>query len=150
MVDFELDKKSPVPFYRQIVDMVLAGISTGKITPGDKLPTIRDLAVKLEVNPNTVVKAYSLMENLGTLDTQQGSGVFVRAQPVSALTVDDRRRAVETICRDFVGRAQVLGIQTAELLSYMQNMLANTYDHVTVKKNMLANTHNDETVGRRP
>ena len=136
MVDFALDKKSPVPFYRQIADMVLAGISTGKITPGDKLPTIRDLAVKLEVNPNTVVKAYSLLENLGTLDTQQGSGVFVRAQPVSALTADDRRRAVETICRDFVGRAQMLGIQTVELISYLQNMFANT--------------HYDETVERRP
>jgi GntR family transcriptional regulator len=150
MVEFELDKKSPVPFYRQICDMVLAGISTGKITPGDKLPTIRDLAVKLEVNPNTVVKAYSLLENLGTLDTQQGSGVFVRAQPVSSLTADDRRRAVETICRDFVGRAQVLGIQAAELLSYMQNMLASACGHETDKKNMITNIHNDETVERRP
>jgi len=136
MVDFELDKKSPVPFYRQIVDMVLAGISTGRISPGDRLPTIRDLAVKLEVNPNTVVKAYSLLENLGTLDTQQGSGVFVKAQPVSALTADDRRRAIETICRDFVGRAQMLGIQTAELISYLQNTFANT--------------HGDEPIKRRP
>ncbi len=111
MVDFYLDKKSPVPFYRQIMDMVLAGISTGRIAPGDKLPTIRDLAVRLEVNPNTVVKAYSLLENLGTLDTQQGSGVFVKAQPVSALTADDRLRAVETICRDFVGRARCSAFQ---------------------------------------
>jgi GntR family transcriptional regulator len=136
MVNFGLDKKSPVPFYRQIVDMVLAGISTGKIAPGDKLPTIRDLAVKLEVNPNTVVKAYSLLESLGSLDTQQGSGVFVKAQPVLALTADDRRRAVETICRDFVGRAQMLGIQTAELIFYLQNTLTNT--------------HNDENVERSP
>jgi GntR family transcriptional regulator len=136
MFNLELDKKSPVPFYRQIVDLVLAGISTGNISPGDRLPTIRDLAVNLEVNPNTVVKAYSQLDALGVLDTQQGTGVFVKAQPAWTLTADDRRRAVETICRDFVGRAQMLGIQAADLIAYLQNMFPNT--------------HNDGTVERRP
>jgi GntR family transcriptional regulator len=136
MINFDLDKKSPVPFYRQVVDMVLAGISTGKILPGDRLPTIRDLAVRLEVNPNTVVKAYSQLESLGALDTQQGSGVFVKIQPILVRTAEDRRRTIETICRDFVGRAQALGIQAAELILYLQNMSANTPNDETVERRL--------------
>jgi GntR family transcriptional regulator len=124
MVEFELDKKSPVPFYRQIVDLVLAGISRGSILPGDKLPTIRDLAVRLEVNPNTVVKAYSQLESLGALDTQQGSGVFVRAAPAIALSPEDRRRAVETICLEFVRRAQLLDIHLPELVEHLRKMMS--------------------------
>jgi GntR family transcriptional regulator len=124
MVEFDLDKKSPVPFYRQVVDIVLAGISTRRISPGEKLPTIRDLAVTLEVNPNTIVKAYSQLESLGALDTQQGTGVFVRAQGTSTLTPEERLRGVETICRDFVGRAQLLGIDLVELIEHLQAMLS--------------------------
>jgi GntR family transcriptional regulator len=135
MIEFNLDKKSPVPFYRQVVDMVLAGISAGKIEPGEKLPTIRDLAVKLEVNPNTVVKAYSLLDSLGALDTQQGSGVFAKAQTVSAQTATEHHRAVETICRDFVGRAQMLGIPVTDLIAYLQNMLANPQNDKPVERN---------------
>jgi GntR family transcriptional regulator len=136
MDDFVLDKKSPVAFYRQIIDAVLAGISSGKITPGDRLPTIRDLAVKLEVNPNTVVKAYSELHGLGVVDTQQGTGVFVRAQPTSTLTGEEKRRAVETICRDFVGRAQLLDINLAELIGHLQKMSSIPGNKQTVEKSM--------------
>jgi GntR family transcriptional regulator len=124
MIAFRLDKQSPVPFYRQIVDLVLASISSGRILPGDRLPTIRDLAVKLEINPNTVAKAYSQLQLLGVLDTQQGSGVFVR--PASGLTLpeDQQRRATEELCRDFVGRAQLLGINLGDLLACLKRMKA--------------------------
>ncbi len=76
----ELDKRSPVPFYRQIVDMILAGVAGCRILPGDKLPTIRELAVSLSINPNTVVKAYNQLQFMQILETQQGSGVFVHPQ----------------------------------------------------------------------
>ena len=118
---FDLDKNSSVPFYRQIVDQALAGISSGRIRPGDRLPTIRDLAVKLGVNPNTVVKAYTQMELLGVLDTQQGSGVYVRKQAMQ-IDPNERRRATEELCLDFVGRAQRLNITIDDLLACLERI----------------------------
>jgi GntR family transcriptional regulator len=125
MVDFKLDKKSPVPFYRQIVDMVLAGISNGAIEPGDRLPTIRDLAVKLEVNPNTVVKAYSQLEMMGVLDMQQGTGAFARGRAGgSTVPAEEKKRTIAALCSDFVGRAQLLDISTKELIERLTQMEA--------------------------
>jgi GntR family transcriptional regulator len=121
-MELELDKRSPVPFYRQIVDMVLVGISNGTIGPGEKLPTIRELAVKLEVNPNTVVKAYSHLQLMGVLDTQQGSGAFVRQPEEEALSKSEKRRMVEDLCRDFIGRAQILNISIGELIEHLTEM----------------------------
>jgi GntR family transcriptional regulator len=127
MVHFKLDKKSPVPFYRQIVDMVLAGISNGAIEPGDRLPTIRDMAVTLEINPNTVVKAYSQLEMMGVLDMQQGTGAFARAKPGgAAVPAAEKKRIIAALCSDFVGRAQLLNISTKELIERLTQMEAET------------------------
>lgn len=122
MIQFDLDKNSSVPFYRQIVDMVLAAISSGAILPGERLPTIRDLAVKLVVNPNTVVKAYSQLQMMGVLDTQQGSGVFIRPQDRPTTTQEQKRSAVESLCRDFVGRAHLLNISIDDLLGELRRL----------------------------
>jgi DNA-binding transcriptional regulator YhcF (GntR family) len=62
MFTFRLDSKSGVPIYRQIVDQVRHGIASGRLHPREQLPTVRTLAVELAVNPNTVVKAYSLLK----------------------------------------------------------------------------------------
>jgi GntR family transcriptional regulator len=124
MVHFKLDKKSPVPFYRQIVDMVLAGISSGAIEPGDRLPTIRDMAVTLEINPNTVVKAYSQLEMMGMLDMQQGTGAFARAKTGAAVPAAEKKRTIAALCSDFVGRAQLLNISTKELIERLTQMEA--------------------------
>lgn len=122
MIDFTLDKNSPVPFYRQIADRVLAGLSSGALRPGDRLPTIREMAVNLEVNPNTVVRAYSHLEMLGVLDSQQGSGVYVRPQAPGAVSAVDRERRIDDLCRDFVGRAQLAGVDLDELVERLRRM----------------------------
>ena len=122
MIELGIDKRSPVPIYRQIVDTVLAGISSGRIAQGDQLPTIRDLAVKLVVNPNTVVKAYGQLEMMGVLDAQQGSGMYVKPQSSTFSNKTDRRRALEDLCRDFVSRAQLLNISMKELLECLRRM----------------------------
>jgi GntR family transcriptional regulator len=124
VIRFQLDKNSPVPFYRQIVDTVLTGVSAGRITPGEKLPTIRDLAVRLEVHPNTVVKAYSQLQLLGALDTQQGSGVFVKPSPRPRLSAKELARARESLCQEFVSRAQLLGINIDGLIAELVKMNA--------------------------
>lgn len=74
---FNLDSHSGVPVYRQLIDQVPAAIATGRLQPGDQLPTVRLVAVELTINPNTVIRAYREMEIRGILDTQQGSGTFI-------------------------------------------------------------------------
>src|SRR5580765_4445918 len=74
---FALDLHSGVPVYRQLIDQVRGGIASGSLTAGDQLPTIRQLAVDLEINPNTVMRAYRELELGGLIETHQGTGTFV-------------------------------------------------------------------------
>lgn len=71
---FRLDLRSGVPVYRQVIDQVRSGIATGSLVAGDQLPTVRQLAVDLAINPNTVVRAYRELELGGLLETHQGTG----------------------------------------------------------------------------
>jgi GntR family transcriptional regulator len=121
MIELRLDKKSFVPFYRQIVDMVLSGVASSNLLPGERLPTIRDLAVKLEVNPNTVVKAYSQLQFMGVLDMQQGTGAFIRARAHEPVPDAEKLRMVEELCRDFIGRAQLQNITIDEVIRCLQD-----------------------------
>jgi regulator of protease activity HflC (stomatin/prohibitin superfamily) len=73
-ITLNLDLKSGVPFYRQIIDQIKSAIATGRVEPGDRLPTVRQLAVDLSVNPNTVSRAYTELELTGLVETQMGSG----------------------------------------------------------------------------
>ena len=74
---FRLDLRSGVPVYRQIMDQVIGGMATSALEGGDQLPTVRQLAVDLSVNPNTVIRAYRELEIRGVLETQQGTGTFI-------------------------------------------------------------------------
>src|SRR6478735_7735388 len=96
---FKLDPHSGVPVYRQIIDQVQAGLA-----PGDQLPTVRQVAVDLEINPNTVLRAYRELEIRGVLDTQQGTGTFVsdRSAPEDEV---ERARKLEQLVSDVVARA---------------------------------------------
>ena len=76
-MNFRLDTKSGVPVYRQIIEQVKFAIARGRLRPGDQLPTVRQLAVDLSVNPNTVIRAYRELEIERVLETHQGSGTFV-------------------------------------------------------------------------
>ena len=123
MINFKLDKQSYVHFYRKLVDIILSSISAGTILPGERLPTIRDMAVKLEVNPNTVVKAYSQLQLLGFVDTQQGTGVFVRPQqPAKVEKNAENLRVLEELCRDFISRAHMQNLTIDEVVEYLRSM----------------------------
>ncbi len=106
---FQLDGASGVPFYRQIIDQVLARIASGGLEPGDRLPTVRSLAVDLAVNLNTVARAYKELEIRGVLTTQQGSGTFVSAQKVDTSEVEQRRR-LNQLLDEFLARAAAQGL----------------------------------------
>lgn len=103
-----LDNRSGVPFYRQIIDQVLLAIADGRLAPGDRLPTVRSLAVELAVNINTIARAYRELEIVGILDTQQGSGTFVASRKPQEPELE-RRRALDRICSDLVAASSKLG-----------------------------------------
>src|ERR1700756_4272078 len=90
--EFKLDARSGVPVYRQIIDQVLGGISAGSLKAGDQLPTVRQLAVDLAINPNTVVRAYRELEIREVLSTQQGTGTFVTEKQPSVDGLERQRR----------------------------------------------------------
>ena len=116
---FSLDMRSGVPVYRQIIDQVLGGIASGTLVPGDQLPTVRQLAVDLAINPNTVVRAYRELEIRGILETQQGTGTFITdAQPKP--NEPERRRRIAQLVGDLLARAGAEGITLDELVEYLQ------------------------------
>ena len=106
---FRLDAHSGVPVYRQLIDQVQAAIATGALSPGDQLPTVRQVAVDLAINPNTVMRAYREMEIRGILDTQQGAGTFI----ANNRSVPHRRSgngSWRSLTGEFVSRAGLLGL----------------------------------------
>jgi len=124
MVEFKLDLKSGVPFHRQIVDQIRYGIASDRLMPGEQLPTVRALAVHLQVNPNTVRKAYSELEILGILNTQQGTGTFVSDQQVE-IGADEKKRMLRQICDELVARGNQYGFTVREIITHMQRRLEN-------------------------
>jgi len=116
--EFRLDLRSGVPVYRQLIDQVLGGIASGVLKPGDQLPTVRQVAVDLEINPNTVARAYREMEIRGVLDTQQGSGTFVSNQKIEQDEVERERRLAQ-IVSEFVARAGAAGFTVDDLLEQL-------------------------------
>lgn len=114
-ISFNLDTSSGVPFYRQIQDQILAAVATGAVGPGDRLPTVRSLAVDLLVNPNTVARAYKELEIRGVLTTQQGTGTFISRQEVSRDDVE-RRRQLNQLMDEFLARATRQGFDVEDIL----------------------------------
>ena len=118
---FRLDAHSGVPVYRQMIDQVLAAIATDRLRAGDQLPTVRQVAVDLAINPNTVMRAYREMEIRGILDTQQGAGTFI-AEQQKAASSEERSRQLTQIAGEFVARAGSMGFTLAELMERLQQM----------------------------
>ncbi len=119
---FRLNPESGVPLYRQIIDQVLGGIAAGTLRAGDQLPTVRQVAVDLEINLNTVLRAYRELEIRGVLDTQQGTGTFVAQQTV-ALESGERDRQLQELVSEFVSRAGANGFTVQELADSLHSWL---------------------------
>ena len=89
--------------------------------PGDQLPTVRQVAVDLAINPNTVMRAYREMEIRGILDTQQGAGTFIAEQKEPA-PKEERERQLAQLAGEFVSRAGLLGLTVEELMQALRDM----------------------------
>ena len=120
--EFRLDLESGVPVYRQLIDQVLGGIATGMLAGGDQLPTVRQVAVDLSINPNTVARAYREMEIREMLETQQGTGTFLSHKKVKRDDVE-RRRLLNQLVSEFVSRAGAAGFTVAELVELLRERI---------------------------
>jgi GntR family transcriptional regulator len=118
---FSLDATNGVPFYKQIILQVEMAIADGRLNTGDQLPTVRGLAVELQVNPNTVARAYSELEIRHIVNTQQGTGTFISDQKVEISDVE-RERILAEITRSFVSHAASYGFSLEELGSYINEL----------------------------
>ena len=119
---FRLDTRSGVPVYRQIIDQLQAGIASGNLASGDQIPTVRQVAVDLEINPNTVLRAYRELEIRGVLDTQQGTGTFISERKVAPDDVEHGRQR-EQLVSEFVARAGAGGFTVQELIASLRERL---------------------------
>lgn len=123
---FQLDLRSGVPVYRQIIDQVHAARASGKIGPGERLPTVRQLAVDLKVNPNTVVRAYRELELTGILTTHQGTGTFLTDAKLQQNEAE-REQKLDRLVAEFVSRAGREGFTVQELQERLGSTTKETY-----------------------
>lgn len=120
MIDFQLDPRSGVPFYRQIIDQIRYGLASGSLRVGEQLPTVRALAVQLKVNLNTVSKAYRELEIQNFLETQQGTGTFIGSVE-SHIPPGERSKKLDSICSEFISIAGSYGFSTDEVIKELKN-----------------------------
>lgn len=120
---WSLEFHTGIPVYRQIMNHVQAAVATGKLAAGDALPSIRALHEKLQVNPNTVAKAYRELQQLGLIASEHGSGCFVapdatRRSP--ALPAAERKQRARELCQRFLAEAHRCGLSIDDLLQQLQ------------------------------
>ena len=112
---FHVAPSSGVPIYRQILDQVRAQIATGRLAAGEFLPSVRQVAGELAVNPMTVSKAYSLLERDGVVELVRGQGMRVVGQPVRERQIVDRDEVVRLV-RRLVKQGRSAGLSAEEIL----------------------------------
>jgi len=124
---FVLDPRSGVPFYKQIILQIEMAMADGRLTTGDQLPTVRGLAVELQVNPNTVARAYNELEIRGLVISQQGTGTFISEKKVELDSIE-REKILSRITRDFVVKASSYGFSLDEIIEYLREYGSKDYD----------------------
>ena len=123
---FTVDPTDPTPLYAQLERGIRASIAAGRLKVGERLPTVRQLAVDLRVNANTVAKVYAELERAGVLATQRGIGTFVRDTPTPAgpTTRRDRERELRPLVDRLLADASAIGVSLTEVVQYLESIAA--------------------------
>lgn len=111
----QLDFRSGLPIYIQIVNQIEARVMAGSLKSGDQLPTVRALAQELRVNFNTVARAYRLLDEAQVISTQQGRGTYVLAKPPPEVEERLRKESLEALARRYIREALRLNFSSAEI-----------------------------------
>ena len=115
-MQFEISVSSKMPIYRQLIEQIRAAVARGQLTTGMQLPSVRAMSRELVVNPNTIAKAYSVLEAEGVLVTQQGKGVFVAKSNANEMTKKARRDRLLSSLDGVLTEAVHLGFSADEVL----------------------------------
>lgn len=110
-----IDSRSAVPVYEQLRRGIIMGIVSGRLEPGEKLPSIRELAASLKINPNTVARAYRQLEEEGVVRARRGLGVYVSELPEGL--EGKRRDSLQRLASDYVSRAAGIGADSETILN---------------------------------
>lgn len=119
MRQFQVDSADATPIYAQLDRAIRTAIATGKMPIGARLPTVRQMAVDLAVNANTVAKVYAQLERDGVLETQRGVGTFVRERSSPEVSKAHRERELRQLTRRFINDGAVLGFTINELVKQL-------------------------------
>lgn len=115
-----IDLKDRTPIYAQLERAIRAAIASGRLAQGDQLPTVRQLAVDLRVNANTVARVYSDLERAGVLETRRGVGSFVLASPATARSPDEHHRRLKAFATRLIADAAAAGFTPEELIAHLR------------------------------
>lgn len=110
-----------MPLYAQLTRAIRFAIATGKLQIGEQLPTVRQLAVELRVNANTVAKVYAELERSGILETRRGVGTFVSARHFAANHREEHERHLRELTDRFIEEAGAMGFSVDDLLDQLQS-----------------------------
>jgi GntR family transcriptional regulator len=116
-----IDPRDPTPIYAQLERAIRVAIATGALPAGERLPTVRQLAVDLRINANTVAKVYGELERAGVLETRRGVGTFVSARASRGMARDERRRRLDELGDQFLADAASLGFDAAEAVEALRS-----------------------------
>ena len=116
---WQVEYKSGIPVYRQIINQACAAVAAGTFKLGDQLPTIRALSERLQVNPNTVAKAYRELELKGIIVSERGSGSFIQAPP-PAPQVKAKKAKLKDLYHRLLTEAASSGLTESELLTFIK------------------------------
>jgi GntR family transcriptional regulator len=116
---FHINPSDPTPLYAQLERAIRLGISMGRLQPDTQLPTVRQLAVDLSINLNTVAKVYRDLERAGILETRRGIGTFIKAPAAKAMTKADREKVLTTLVDLFLIEAAGQGFSVDQLLTHL-------------------------------
>ena len=117
---FAIDERDPTPLYAQLERAIRVAIATGRLGVGDRLPTVRQLAVDLKLNANTVAKVYSELERAGVLETRRGVGTFIRKAVGRGSASPDRERWLVALADRFLADAATLGFSADEAITFLK------------------------------
>ena len=124
---WQVEYNSGIPVYRQIINQICAAVAADTFKPGDQLPTIRALSERLNVNPNTVAKAYRELELKGIIVSERGSGSFIQAQPTAAAPgAREKKAKLKNLYNRLLADAAGSGLTESELLSFIKEKNTST------------------------
>lgn len=120
MAVITIDSRDARPIYAQIEHGLRAAIAAGRLRAGDRLPTVRELAVDIRVNANTVARVYSDLERAGVLETRRGVGSFVAANPERARPAERRKRDLSAFATRVLADADRQGFTIDDVLAALE------------------------------